>query len=131
MVTDPVADFCNQLKNAGAVKKSTILVPLSNLKLAIAEVLVAEGYVKSAQVKGKKVRKMLELVLAYDAEGVHKIHGVTRISKPSRRMYRSVSEIVPVRYGHGALILSTPKGILTGDAAKKEKVGGEALFEIW
>ncbi len=131
MVTDPVADFCNQIKNAGAVKKGVIMVPLSNLKLAIANVLVAEGYLKAAQVKGKKVRKMLELTLSYDEKGVPTVKGVKRISKPSRRMYRSVSEIVPVRYGRGRLILSTPKGILTGEQAKKERVGGEALFEIW
>ena len=131
MVTDPVADFCNQLKNAGAVKKTVISVPHSLLKAAIADVLIAEGYVKAAEQKGKKVKKTLEVTLAYDENGEHKIKGVKRISRPSRRVYRSVSDIVPVRYGHGALILSTPKGIMTGKAAKQAKLGGEALFEIW
>ncbi|MEK7106781.1 MAG: 30S ribosomal protein S8 [Patescibacteria group bacterium] len=131
MTSDTIGDFIIRLKNAGAIKKETISVPFSALKLAVAEKLRDAGYVKSIDKKGKKVKKTLDVVLKYDSEGVHIIHGVKRISKPGRRMYRSVYEIMPVRYGHGALILSTPKGILTGKEARKENVGGEALFEIW
>jgi small subunit ribosomal protein S8 len=86
---------------------------------------------KAIEKKGKKVKKTLDVTLAYDAAGNPKINGVKRVSKPGRRMYRSVHEIVPVRYGHGALVLSTPKGILIDKEARKENVGGEALFEIW
>lgn len=131
MVSDTIGDFIIRLKNAGAVKKESVSVPFSALKLAVAEKLRDAGFVKSIDKKGKKVRKTLDVVLKYDAEGIHVIHGVKRISKPGRRMYRSVSEIMPVRYGHGVLVLSTPKGILTGKEARKENVGGEALFEIW
>ncbi|MDO8552352.1 MAG: 30S ribosomal protein S8 [bacterium] len=131
MTSDTIGDFIIRLKNAGAVKKETVSVPFSSLKLAVAEKLRDAGYVKSIDKKGKKVRKTLDIVLKYDDGGMHVIHGVKRISKPGRRMYKSVSEIMPVRYGHGALILSTPKGILTGKEARKENVGGEALFEIW
>jgi len=131
MVTDPVADFVNQIKNAGAVGKTTVSVPFSNLKSAIADVLLAKGYIRGVEKKGKKIKKTLEVTLAYAEDGKHRIKGVKRISKPGRRSYKSVKEIVPVRYGHGAVILSTPKGVLTGDDAKKENVGGETLFEIW
>lgn len=131
MVTDPVADLIIQLKNAGAVGKREVSLPFSNLKLAIAEKLKEAGYIASAEKKGKKVKKTLEITLKYNEAGEHAIHNVKRISKPGRRMYRTVAEITPVHYGSGALIISTPKGILTGAQARKEKVGGEALFEIW
>lgn len=131
MVNDPVADFINRLVNAGAVKHSVVSIPFSNLKLAIAEKLKEAGYVELTEKKGKKVKKTLDVTLKYDASGSHRINGVKRISKPGRRLYRAVHEIVPVRYGKGALILSTPKGILTDKEARKANVGGEAMFEIW
>lgn len=131
MTNDPVADLINRLKNAGAVKHATVSLPFSNLKLAIAEKLKDAGYVKAVEKKGKKVKKTLDIMLKYTESGVPVIQGVKRVSKPGRRLYRSVHEIMPVRYGHGALILSTPKGIKTDKEARKEKVGGEALFEIW
>ena len=131
MTSDPVGDFIVRLTNAGAVKKATVAIPYSALKMAIAEKLRDAGFLAAIEKKGKKVRKTLDVVLKYDAEGMHVIHGVKRVSKPGRRVYRSSREIVPVRYGQGALILSTPKGILTGKEARQANVGGEALFEIW
>ena len=100
-------------------------------KLAIVEKLKAIGLVGGIEKKGKKVKKTLDITLKYDAAGKPVINGAKRVSKPGRRLYRSVDQIIPVRYGHGHLILSTPKGIKTGLEARKEKVGGEALFEIW
>jgi small subunit ribosomal protein S8 len=131
MVSDPVADFIIRLQNAGAVGKSNVAIPFSNFKLAIAEKLKDVGFIKSIEKKGKKIRKTIDVTLQYDMAGKPAIHGSKRISKPGRRMYKSVNEIVPIRYGHGVLVLSTPKGILTDKEARKEKVGGEALFEIW
>lgn len=131
MVIDPIADLIIRLKNAGMVKKENVSVPHSAFKLAIAEKLRDVGYVKTVEKKGKKARKMLDITLKYDEKGTPVIHGVKRVSKPARRIYKSVLEIVPVKYGHGALILSTPKGIKTDKEARKEKIGGEALFEIW
>ena len=131
MVTDPVADFITRLTNAGAVKHATVSVPYSNFKLAIAEKLKEAGFLAAIEKKGKKVKKTLDVTLKYDSEGMHVIQGVKRISKPGRRMYKRAGEIVRVRYGHGSLILSTPKGIKTDKEARKEKIGGEALFEIW
>lgn len=131
MVNDPIGDFIVRLTNAGAVKKTTVQIPFSLLKSAVADKLVAAGYIAHAEKKGKKVNKTLEVTLKYNPDGMHRINGVKRISKPGRRMYKSVIEIHPVRYGRGALILSTPKGILTDTEARKERVGGEAMFEIW
>jgi small subunit ribosomal protein S8 len=131
MVTDPVADLITRLKNAGAVKHASVSVPFSNFKMAIAEKLKDAGYVSGVDKKGKKVKKTLEVVLKYGEDGKAFIKGVKRVSKPGRRLYRSADQITRVRYGYGALILSTPKGIKTDKEARKEKVGGEALFEIW
>ncbi|MDB5187581.1 MAG: ribosomal protein small subunit ribosomal protein [Candidatus Kaiserbacteria bacterium] len=131
LISDPVGDFINRLVNAGAVKHATMSVPFSLFKMSIAEKLKDAGYITAVEKKGKKVQKTLDVSLKYDTEGKHVVIGVKRISKPGRRMYKSVNEIFPVRYGKGALIISTPKGIMTDKEARKEKVGGEALFEIW
>lgn len=131
MVTDPVADFITRLTNAGAVGHVTVSLPYSSFKYAIAEKLKDAGYVQAIEKKGKKVRKTLDVTLKYDASGKHVINGVKRISKPSRRLYKGANEITPVKYGHGALVLSTPAGILTDKEARKAHIGGEALFEIW
>lgn len=131
MVNDPVADFIIQLKNAGMVGKKEVSLPYSKMKHAIADKLVEVGYVEGASKRGKKVKKTLDVNLKYDAGGKHQIKGVKRVSKPGRRMYISVSEIFPVKFGKGHRVLSTPAGILTGDEARKKNVGGEELFIIW
>lgn len=131
MVNDPVADFINRLVNAGAIGHATVSLPFSNFKFAIAEKLREMGYVGAVEKKGKKVKKTLDVTLVYKPTGEAKIQGVKRVSKPGRRLYASVNEIRPVRYGHGTMIMSTPKGIKTDKEARKEKVGGENLFQIW
>jgi len=131
MVNDPVGDLIIRLKNAGAVHADLVSVPYSDAKLAVASKLAQEGYVKSVAKRGKKVHRALDIELLYHDSGAHAIRGVKRISKPGRRIYRGVSELYPVRHGRGRLIVSTPRGILTGEEAKRGKVGGEALFEIW
>jgi len=131
MTSDPVADLITRLTNAGAVGHATVSIPFSNFKYAIAEKLKEVGYVKSIEKKGKKVKKTLDITLKCDDAGIHAISGVKRVSKPGRRLYKSAGGINPVRYGFGTLVLSTPKGIKTDKEARKEKVGGEALFEIW
>ncbi len=128
---DAIGDLIVRLQNAGAIRKASVSMPYSAFKMAVAEKLKDAGYVKSVEKKGKKVKKTLDITLKYDEAGTHAIEGARRISKPGRRLYKSVLDIHPVRYGHGALILSTPKGVLTDKEARKEKVGGEALFEIW
>lgn len=131
MVSDTVGDFIIQLKNAGMVKKSEVHIPYSKLKHAIANVLVSEGYIAAVDVEGTGTVKMLKVSLQYDDNGVHRINDVKRMSKPGRRLYAKATELYPVKFGKGRLIMSTPAGILTSEAARKENVGGEQLFMIW
>lgn len=132
MVIDPIADFINQIKNAGAVNRESISVPYSKFKYAVAFKLKQAGFVKGVIKRGKKTRKSVEVAIAYDDKtGVPVIHGVERVSKPSRRIYERADKIRRVKYGMGSLIISTPKGILTDKEARKEHVGGEVLFKIW
>ena len=131
MVVDPIADFINQLKNAGAVKRVSISIPYSKFKYAVAHKLKDVGYIKGVSKRGKKTRKCVEVEISYDESGTPKIHGVKRVSKPSRRVYERADKIKSVKYGAGSLILSTPKGILTDKEAREKNVGGEALFKIW
>jgi small subunit ribosomal protein S8 len=131
MVGDTVGDFIIQLKNAGMVGKKHVSLPYSKLKHAIADKLVAEGYIVEAKKDGKKVGKTLEVTLKYGTNGDHHIRGVKRVSKPGRRLYIKASEIYPVKFGKGRMVLSTPAGILTGEEARTQNVGGEQLFIIW
>lgn len=131
MVGDPIGDFIVRLKNAGTVNHESVALPYSKMKMAVAEVLKDAGFVKAVEKQGKKIRKTIHVELMYKADGTPRITEVKRVSKPGRRMYKGADEIFPIRYGKGMLVLSTPKGILTDSQARKERVGGEALFEIW
>ncbi len=128
MIADPISDFIIRLQNASMARKSGVSLASSQMKLAIAEILAREGYL--TEVEKPKKTEPLRVVLAYK-NGKPTISGVKRISKPSRRMYASVRDIHTVKRGRGLLILSTPKGILTGKDAQAQRVGGEMLFEIW
>lgn len=130
MVNDPIADLITQLKNASMAKKPSVVLPYSEMKFTIAEILNKEGFLKSVSKKGKKVKKYLEMDLLYKDDRP-RIKGVRRISKPGRRVYKKSSELRPVRQGTGLLLLSTPSGVMTNRTARETKVGGEALFEIW
>ena len=131
MVGDTIGDLIIRLKNAGAVGKDTVSLPYSKLRHAVADKLAEAGYVSSVTTKGKKVQeKTLEVTLSYE-NGEHRITGVKRVSKPGRRLYTKVSDIHPVKFGKGHMILSTPAGILTNYEACEKKVGGEQLFIIW
>lgn len=131
MVGDPVGDMIVRLKNAGLAGRPAALVPFSNLKWAIAELLKQEGYLKAVGKRGKRVHRWIEAELSYDPAGRPKIREVKRISKPSRRVYRGAGEIRPVRQGYGLAVYSTSRGVLSDKAAREARVGGEALFQIW
>ncbi len=131
MVGDPISDMLIRIKNASAVDHKTVNIPYSNIKFAIANTLQKQGYIGSVSKKGRNVTKILEIELVYTDDNIAKIKGVQRISKPSRRVYFGAKDIKPVLSGFGTLILSTPKGIMTGKDAKQGLVGGEALFKIW
>lgn len=129
-MTDPIAAMITMIKNASAAGKTTVVVPHSNVKSAIAECLVRGGFIASVEKKIRNERPFLEMTLLIP-EGVARIHDVKRISKPSRRLYMGVKEIRVFKSGYGAFVYSTPKGIMTDKEAKKEQVGGEIMFSIW
>lgn len=128
---DPVADMLIRIKNAQASKKESALVPYSGVKFEIAKTLERAGYIGDVERKNRKGGKLVEVKLLYDESGSPKILGAKRVSKPSRRIYCGWRDIYPPRNGFGTAFYSTPKGIKTDREARKEKVGGELLFEIW
>jgi len=123
-------NLLTQLKNAQAVKKESIKTSYSKMKEKILEVLKDNGYIENFERKGRGAKRVLDIKLKYNDDG-GVIDGIKLISKSSRRLYIGYKDIRFVKSGYGLLILSTPKGILTGREARKTKVGGEALFEIW
>jgi small subunit ribosomal protein S8 len=130
-MTDPIADMIVRMKNAAMAGKEVVSMPHSTLKRAIADKLKERGVVLEAENRGKNTDKTLELVLAKSDDGRYRFTDVKRVSKPGCRVYTGAKDIKPVRGGMGFLVVSTPKGILFGDEAKKQHVGGEVLFEIW
>ncbi len=128
---DKISNLLISLKNGGNAGKEVATLPYSKNLAAIAKTLFDAGYIVSYKKITRKNHDALELGIAYTNNGTPRIHDVKRISKPSRRLYAGVHEIRPIKHGHGILVLSTPKGILTGEQAKSEHVGGETLFEIW
>ena len=128
---DPIADMLTSIRNAQAARKETVSVPYSKIKMEIAKVLAKEKFIKSADHKGKKANKTIDMVLNYNDSNQPAITKLKRVSKPSRRIYSPSSKIKKVRQGFGFQILSTPKGILTGKEARKEKIGGEVICEVY
>jgi len=128
---DNIANMLNTLKNGNIANKDVVFLPYSKLKFAIADCLEKAGYVGSISKKIKKGISVIEVSLKYNTVGQPRISGVSRVSKPSRRLYASNKELKPFMQGFGNTIVSTPKGILTEKEAKKEMVGGELLFNIW
>ena len=127
---DQISNMLIMIKNASLASKETVVFPYSKLKLAIGECLVKEGYVKSISKKTRKDHPVLEVELIY-IDKKPRITDVERVSKQSKRVYFGMNDIHTVKGGTGLLVLSTPKGILSGKNARKEQVGGEALFRLW
>ena len=128
---DPIADMLTSIRNAQAARKETVSVPYSKIKMEIAKVLAKEKFIKEADHKGKKINKMIDIVLNYDSLNRPAITSLKRVSKPSRRIYSPSSKIKKIRQGFGSQILSTPKGILSGKEARREKIGGEVICEVY
>ena len=131
MVSDPIGDFIIRLQNAGRAGHETVTTPYSKLRSAVAEKLAAAGYLSQVQIAGEGPKKTLHVTLAKSKQGTPVINGVKRVSKPGRRIYCKVTDIHPVKFGRGDVIMSTPAGILTGKEARDQHVGGEQLFIIW
>lgn len=134
MVTDRVGDYIIRLQNAAMIGKSDVSMPYSSHVLAIAQKLKELGFLTAVEVKAvgeSTVKKSIVSTLSYDERGTAKLRGVKRISKPGRRLYIGGTEAHSVKGGTGARIVSSPLGILSDREARKAKVGGENLFEIW
>ncbi len=134
MVSDRVGDFIIRLQNAARIGKRDVGVPYSGHLLAIAKKLKELGFLSAVEVKtqeGEGVKKLFTVTLAYDDRGLPKLRGVKRVSKPGRRLYAAHTAAHRVKGGTGARILSSSSGIISDREARKNKVGGEELFEIW
>ena len=132
MQTDPIADFLTRIRNAAAAKHQRVDVPVSKLKTEIARILKEEGYISTFKlVEENKTRKTLRVFLKYTPDRRSVITGMRRISKPGQRRYLGSGDIQPVVGGLGISILTTPQGLMTGRAARKAKLGGELLCEVW
>jgi small subunit ribosomal protein S8 len=130
-VTDTIADLLTRIRNAQAAKHDTVEVPASNMKKAICQILVDEGYVRHYSVKEDGKQGVITISLKY-AEGRQPvIKGLKRVSKPGLRIYSSAEELPKVMKGLGVAIVSTSKGIMTDRAARQQNVGGEVLAFIW
>jgi small subunit ribosomal protein S8 len=131
MTTDPISDLIIRIKNGSDANMPSVEVVYSKFAENVAHALKKAGYISSVEKKGNKVfNTALHLQLVY-LSGMPRIHGVERVSKPSRRIYQKASDIRMYRSGFGNTFLSTPKGVLADVEAKKNKVGGEVLFKIW
>ncbi|MDA7715748.1 MAG: 30S ribosomal protein S8 [Pontimonas sp.] len=130
-MTDPVADMLTRLRNANQAHHDTVSMPNSKLKINIAEILKAQGYIASWKLEEARVGKTLTLDLKYGPNRERSIVGIKRVSKPGLRVYAKSSEIPKVHGGLGVAILSTSSGLLTDRQATKKGVGGEVLAYVW
>lgn len=129
-MTDPISDMIIRINNAKSVLHPTVSIPFSNFKYEIAKILEKEGFIAKVEEKGKKIKKIIEITLKYDIK-TPMISGLRRISKPGQRIYSEAKEIKKVKGGYGLAIISTPKGLMTNKEARKKRMGGEIILEIW
>ena len=130
-ITDAIADMLTRIRNANSAKHDSVKVPASNMKKAIAQILVDEGYIKGFTVEEDGKQGIMEVQLKYGPGKTQVITGLRRVSKPGLRIYTNCEDMPKVMKGLGIAILSTPKGIMTDKDARKANVGGEVLAFIW
>ncbi len=131
MLTDPIADMLSRIRNAAAVKQPSVLVPFSRMKQTIADILSREGWVGKVEVTTVEERKLLRVALKYAPDGSPLVRNIRRVSRPGRRVYVGRSEIPVVLNNIGVALISTSKGILTNREARRHKVGGEVICELY
>ena len=129
-MVNTITDMFNRIKNAQMVKKPTVLVPFSGINYEIGRLLAERGFIDKVEKKGKKIKKFIEIALKY-TDKVPAISGIKTISKPGQRIYISSREIKPVKGGYGMAIISTSKGVMTDKEARKQKLGGELICQVW
>lgn len=130
-ITDPIADMLTRIRNAGAARHTTVDIPASNLKKAIAQILLDEGYIKDFKVTDEGAQGLIKVTLKYTANKEKAITGLRRVSKPGLRVYVGADELPKVLKGLGIAIISTSKGVVTDKKARELKVGGEVLAFVW
>ena len=130
-ITDTVADMLTRIRNANSAKHETVDIPASNMKKAIAQILLDEGYIKSFQVLEDNKQGVIRIALKYGPNKSQVITGLRRVSKPGLRIYSSCEDMPRVMKGLGIAILSTSTGVMTDRQARREKVGGEVLAFVW
>ena len=130
-ITDSIADMLTRIRNASSAKHDSVKIPASNMKKAIAQILVDEGYIKGFTVEEDGKQGMLDIQLKYGPNKSQVITGLRRVSKPGLRIYTNVEDMPKVMKGLGIAILSTPKGVMTDKDARKANVGGEVLAFVW
>jgi small subunit ribosomal protein S8 len=128
---DPIADMLTSIKNAQAAGKETVFIPFSNLKYEIAKIMEKHGFLEKVDRERRKTKKLIKIVLKKDSDKSSKISGLKRISKPGQRIYKNFKSLKPVMSGYGIAIVSTSKGIMTDREARRQKLGGEVICEIW
>lgn len=128
---DTIGDFLTRVRNAGMAKHEKVDVPCSNMRVGIAKVLQEAGYIRSYKTAKDGRQGVMRVYLRYDQKGDHVIVQVHRVSRPGKRVYVGVSGIPKVRSGYGLAILSTNKGVVSGEQAVKENMGGELLCQVW
>lgn len=130
-MTDPIADMLTRIRNAQAVRQQTVSVSFSNLNLKISQILLREGLIEDYKRLRFKNQKVIKIHLKYGTDNNPVISGLKRISRPGLRVYRRAKEIKRVRGGYGIAIISTSKGVMTDKEARRQKLGGEVICEIW
>ena len=130
-ITDPIADMLTRIRNANSAKHDTVDIPASNMKKAIAQILLDEGYIASYKVIDDEKQGVIRVTLKYTENKAQVITGLRRVSKPGLRIYSNVEDMPKVMKGLGIAIVSTSKGIMTDREARKQNVGGEVLAFVW
>jgi len=131
MMTDPIADMLTRIRNANQALHPTVTMPSSKLKEEIAKILAAEGYIEGYDVTAEGVKRQLEVKLKYQPDRSRVISGLRRLSNPGRRIYKGADDMPRVKGGLGVVVVSTSQGLLTDSEARRRRLGGEILCEVW
>ena len=130
-MTDPISDMLTRIRNATMVRHDRTDLPASKMKLEIAKILKQEGFIRTFKLLEEGPQGVIRIYLKYSEDGESVIHGLRRVSKPGRRVYRGVTELPQVRSGLGVAVVSTSRGVVTDAQARRLQVGGEVLCEVW
>ena len=131
MVSDPISDLLTRLRNASMVSQSNIEIPHSKFKFQLSTLLKDEGYISDVKLEGDGTKKIINIELKYSEEGTSVISGMNRLSKPGNRVYSSFDNLPRNNGGLGTVVISTSRGLLSDSEARKRKLGGELICEVW